>query len=305
MQGGGYRFAAIDVGSNAMRLLLARVWETATGPIFKKESLVRFPVRLGDDAFLRGVISAEKSRQLLLALSGFRTLMEAYRPIAYRAVATSAMREADNGAALVEQARERCGVELEIIPGPEEAGILYANHFERSLAADGTYLYVDVGGGSTELTLFHQGAIRASASFDIGTVRLLDGVVPVGRWQEMRSWLEEATRDCPEATAIGSGGNINKIFQLARRKPGKSLSFKRITAVYQQLSAMTLEQRMRDLGLRPDRADVIVPAAEIYLAVLRWAGVRRMHVPQIGLSDGLVHQLYETHRGVADGSAVA
>ena len=302
---GGSRFAAIDIGSNAVRLLLARVLETGEGPVFKKESLVRFPVRLGDDAFLRGTISAPRSRQLLLALSGFSSLMEAYRPLSYRAVATSAMREAANGPALVERVKERCGLELEIISGQEEAGILYANHFEQCLDPDGTYLYVDVGGGSTELTLFGEGCTRASASFDIGTVRLLDGLVPATRWEELRGWLQAATRDCPADVAIGSGGNINKIFQLARRKPGKPLSTKRIRAIHQQLAALTLEQRIRDVGLRPDRADVIVPAAEIYLAVLHWAGIRRIHVPQIGLADGLVHQLYELRRGVLQGAAVA
>lgn len=297
------KFAAVDIGSNAVRLLLARVFEGPSGPVFKKEALVRMPLRLGDDAFLRREISADKAWQLVKTLAGFRCLMDAYRPLAYRAVATAAMREAANGPILAGQIHDQCGLRLEIISGEEEASTIFANHFEERLEAGGTCLYLDVGGGSTELTLFGGGCSTASASFDIGTVRLLDDRVPEGRWLEMEAWIRAAARDCPEAVGIGSGGNINKIFRLSGRKEGQPISTKQIGAVHARLSALSLEARIRDLGLRPDRADVIVPAARIYLAVLRWAGIRRMYVPRIGLADGLVRQLYERHRGREAGSA--
>jgi exopolyphosphatase/guanosine-5'-triphosphate,3'-diphosphate pyrophosphatase len=290
------KFAAVDMGSNAVRLLLAQVFEGPSGPVFKKEALVRMPLRLGDDAFLRREISPDKAWQLIKTLSGFRCLMDAYQPLAYRAVATSAMREARNGPILAGQIHDQCGLRLEIISGEEEGSIIFANHFEQRLEAGGAYLYLDVGGGSTELTLFGSGCSTASASFDIGTVRLLDGMVPETRWREMKAWITAAIRGCPEIQGIGSGGNINKIFRLSGRKEGQPITPKHIRATHARLSALSFEARIRELGLRPDRADVIVPAARIYLSVLRWAGIRRMYVPQIGLADGLVHQLYEQHR---------
>jgi len=287
------KFAAIDVGSNAVRLLLSRVIENGGEPFFKKESLVRIPIRLGEDAFSQSRISREKEANLIKTMSGFRYLMEAYEAMDYIACATSAMREAENGNEIVERIRDASGIRLEIIDGRQEADIINSNHIEKRLNPDLSYLYVDVGGGSTELTLFSRGESVSSRSFNIGTVRLLKNLVRKSDWQEMKKWIKENTSSYPEISAIGSGGNINKIFRLSRKSDSKPITLKNIKSIYKSLASYTLEERIKVMGLRPDRADVILPAAEIYVSVMRWSGITQMFVPQIGLSDGLIHILYE------------
>jgi exopolyphosphatase/guanosine-5'-triphosphate,3'-diphosphate pyrophosphatase len=291
------RFAAIDIGSNAVRLLLARVFEDASGPYFKKEALFRMPLRLGDDAFIHNRISEEKAAKLVQTMAGFQRLMQAYEPLDHMACATSAMREAENGSAIAARIREETQIALEVIDGKAEAEVIYANHFAELLDTQQAYLYCDVGGGSTELTLFAAGRVIASMSFNIGTVRILAGRVPGERWEQMRRWIRNETRVLPQVSGIGSGGNINKVFRLTRGKEGKPISLRKIVELAAFLRAYSYEDRVKVLGLRPDRADVILPAIEIYQVVMHAARIKRMYVPQIGLADGLIHLLYERYTG--------
>lgn len=289
------KFAAIDIGSNAVRLLLSRVIENGKYPIFKKESLIRIPIRLGEDAFVRKRISAEKAEQLVNTMRGFKFLIEAYQAIDYMACATSAMREAENGEDVVKEIMRRSGIKLDIVAGQKEADIIYANHFEERLDKNKSYLYIDVGGGSTELTLFSHNQSITSHSFNIGTVRLLHGLVPDSRWKEMKQWVQVIAPEFKPVIGIGSGGNINKMFKLSRIKIGKPISYKRLRELDKYLNTFSLDERIKILGLRPDRADVIIPAADIFTSVMKWAKINRMYVPEIGLSDGMIRLLYERH----------
>lgn len=289
------KFAAIDIGSNAVRLLLSRVIENGKYPIFKKESLIRIPIRLGEDAFVRKRISAEKAEQLVNTMRGFKFLIEAYQAIDYMACATSAMREAENGEDVVKEIMRPSGIKLDIVAGQKEADIIYANHFEERLDKNKSYLYIDVGGGSTELTLFSHNQSITSHSFNIGTVRLLHGLVPDSRWKEMKQWVQVIAPEFKPVIGIGSGGNINKMFKLSRIKTGKPISYKRLRELDKYLNTFSLDERIKILGLRPDRADVIIPAADIFTSVMKWAKINRMYVPEIGLSDGMIRLLYERH----------
>ncbi len=286
------KFAAIDIGSNAVRLLLSRVVGENGQALIKKESLVRMPIRLGDDAFLKQYIGEEKKTALIHSMQGFRHLIEAYQPLAYRACATSAMREAKNGEEIASRIKSESGIELEIIRGETEAALIFANHDEA--AATLPFMYIDVGGGSTELTVFDQGKVIDARSFNIGTIRLLEDLVSKVTWQAMKDWLQNF-RSLKNLTGIGSGGNINKIYRLSGRKDGKPMSYKSISTIHDMLREHTFEERIRRLKLRPDRADVILPASEIYLSVMKWAGIRQMQVPQVGLADGIIHDLYRSH----------
>ena len=289
------KFAAIDIGSNAVRLLLSRVIENGKYPIFKKESLIRIPIRLGEDAFVRKRISAEKAEQLVNTMRGFKFLIEAYQAIDYMACATSAMREAEDGEDVVKEIMRRSGIKLDIVAGQKEADIIYANHFEERLDKNKSYLYIDVGGGSTELTLFSHNQSITSHSFNIGTVRLLHGLVPDSRWKEMKQWVQVIAPEFKPVIGIGSGGNINKMFKLSRIKTGKPISYKRLRELDKYLNTFSFDERIKILGLRPDRADVIIPAADIFTSVMKWAKINKMYVPEIGLSDGMIRLLYERH----------
>lgn len=290
------KFAAIDIGSNAVRLMLSRVIENGKQPFFKKESLIRIPIRLGEDSFTQKRISEEKKNNLLKTMIGFKHLIEAYEAVDYLACATSAMREAENGQEIVKRIKTESGIDLEIINGKREADIINSNHVEKGLDTNRSYLYIDVGGGSTELTLFSKTESITSRSFDIGTVRLLQNLVPKASWKEMKKWIKENTADFQPLFGIGSGGNINKIFRLSGKSEKKPLTYKNINRIYDYLNSFSLEQRINVLNLRPDRADVILPAAEIYLSVMKWAKIKQMFVPQIGLADGLIHILYEKYK---------
>jgi exopolyphosphatase/guanosine-5'-triphosphate,3'-diphosphate pyrophosphatase len=291
------RFASIDVGSNAVRLLLGQVHENGGPPIFKKDSLVRFPLRLGDDAFLQHRISPGKVDQMVGVMIAFRNLMDAYAPLAYRACATSAMREAANRDEILRSVRKASGIELEVISGRTEAEIIYANHSERELDEKAAYLYIDVGGGSTQVTLFAKGRSLASRSFDIGAIRILKKLVSPAQWRDMKRWIAQVASEQGPLLAIGSGGNINKIFMLAGNKVGRPVSAKKLKELDRLLSSHSVEERVRLFGLRPDRADVIVPALTIFRRVMKWAGIRKIHVPIMGLADGLIHQLYDRYVG--------
>jgi exopolyphosphatase/guanosine-5'-triphosphate,3'-diphosphate pyrophosphatase len=290
------KYAAIDIGSNAVRLLLSKVIVETDPPIFKKESLVRMPIRLGEDAFTTQAISTEKTEMLLHTMKGFRHLISSYQALDYMACATSAMREASNGPAIADRIREESGINLEIVPGQREADIIFSNHFEERLDSSKSYLYIDVGGGSTELTIFSRHKSITSRSFNIGTVRLVHDLVQDEQWNEMRKWLKAISPQFGSIRGIGSGGNINKVFRISRSKEGKPISFKKIKSIYRYLDTFTVEERIKVLGLRPDRADVIIPALVIFLRVMKWAKVKRLYVPQIGLSDGLVRILHDKHK---------
>lgn len=286
-------FAAIDIGSNAMRLLFCRVYKVDGKPHFSKEELIRMPIRLGEDVFLYGKISEEKSNRLITALKGFSELIKAYGVVAHRAVATSAMRDASNGDEIIEKVKKETGLSVEIIDGKVEASLVFSNHIEELINPKNAYLYIDVGGGSTELTLYFNNKVIAAKSFNIGTVRMLLDKVEKNEMEEMKIWLKKNTIGIHPLYAIGSGGNINKIYKMSGKKETKHLSYDKLKGIYEMLNSYTYQERIERLDLKPDRADVIVPAAKIFLTVMKTADIERIYVPQIGLSDGLVHELYE------------
>ncbi len=291
------KFAAIDIGSNAVRLLFGNVYEGAAEPIFKKADLVRVPLRLGDDAFLHKRISDAKADKLITVMKSFRHLINFYEVTDFRACATSAMREAVNGPEIVARVKKETGITIEIIDGKTEAQIIYSNHIAESLDKNYDYLYIDVGGGSTEITLFSREQVVTSRSFNIGTIRMLNDLVSREQWSEFKNWVKETTKDHRRPLiAIGSGGNINKIFKMSRKKQNRPLSYSKLKAIYDMLDAFTLDERIKILGLNPDRADVIIPASRIFLTVMKTAETDKLLVPQIGMADGLIHLLYEAYR---------
>lgn len=290
------KFAAIDIGSNAVRLLLARVFEKDNGPFIKKESLVRMPIRLGDDAFLRKSIPEEKIKKLTNTMLAFKYLMEAYEPLDYLACATSAMREADNSDKIINEIAKISGLKLEVIDGKREANIIFSTHIEAQLNPEMGYLYIDVGGGSTELTLFHKNEPVEEKSFNIGTIRLLNNLVTKKQWNEIKQWTREQCLKFGNISAIGSGGNINKIFRLSGKKENSPVNYKKLISISKTIRQYTFEERIYKLGLRPDRADVIIPAAKIFSSVMRWGAIKQIYVPQIGLADGLVNILYQRYK---------
>lgn len=289
-------FAAIDIGSNAMRLLFCRVYLVDGKPHFSKEELFRMPIRLGEDVFMQGKISTTKADRLITSLRGFSDLIRAYGVVGYRAVATSAMRDASNGLEIMERVKKETGIHLEIIDGKDEAALVFSNHIEELLNPRYAYLYIDVGGGSTELTLYFNNKVVAARSFNIGTVRMLLDKVEKDELEEMKSWLKRNTNGIHPLSGIGSGGNINKIFKMSGKKETKHLSYERLKGIYEMLCSYTYKERIERLDLKPDRADVIIPAAKIFLTVMKNADIEKVFVPQVGLSDGLVHGLYEQYR---------
>lgn len=288
----GHRFAAIDVGSNAIRMLFARVLPNGDVPYVVKESMFRMPLRLGADTFVRERIGEATAEKLLHTLHAFRHLVSAYEPVDLRACATSAMRRAQNGPELVERIRRETSFEIEIIEGSDEARIILANHVESRLDPKRNYVYVDVGGGSTEVTVLAKRKPVSSCSFPVGSVRLLTGNFEESVWDGMRDWLKTNVKGIRRPRAIGSGGNINKIFTLVGAKRGRAIRLAQIEAAIARVREYDVEDRVRLLGLRPDRADVIDHAARIYLSVMEWSGARKMYVPQVGLADGLVQEMY-------------
>lgn len=287
------RYAAIDVGSNAVRLLIADITQTEEGYTFKKNTLVRVPLRLGDDAFLEHRISGRKIEDLLKTMVAFKNLMDVYQVSKYLACATSAMREAHNGKEVILQIKEKANLDLEIIEGQREANIIYANHIEDTLDNNKSYLYIDVGGGSTELSVFVNKVPIASKSFDIGTIRILDNQDKEETWEEMKLWVREQTKLHKNLAGIGTGGNINKLYRMANEKEGQPLTFLKLKSLYNQLNGYSLKERIQVLGLNPDRADVIIPAAEIYITLMKWTGIKQVYVPRVGMVDGIINLLIE------------
>jgi exopolyphosphatase/guanosine-5'-triphosphate,3'-diphosphate pyrophosphatase len=287
------RLAAIDIGSNAARLLISDATDNYGKPEFNKINLVRVPLRLGFDVFEKKVISEEKTKMILHTIKAYKHLIEAYEVDHIKAAATSAMRDAENAADIIRQVKEETDIEIEVISGGYEASLIYENHIAENMDKEHAYLYIDVGGGSTELTFFAGNKLLFSASFNIGTIRLLKGQVTVSQWDVMKEYIRKETRSYADRIiAIGSGGNINKIFSISKRKEGKSLHIDLLKDYYKEFSSFSLEDRMRLYRLREDRADVIVPALLIYINVMRWAAAQEIYVPKIGLADGLIQHLY-------------
>ena len=286
--------AAIDIGSNAARLLITEVIEQANAkPLFNKLNLFRVPLRLGFDVFETKIISAEKIKMLLDTMQGFKHLMNAYKVEAVKACATSAMRDAENSATVISNVFKTAEIKIEIISGDTEANLVYENHVAENMDKDHSYMYIDVGGGSTEISLFANGILIFKNSFNIGTIRILKNLVEEKHWDEMKNAIKAVTRGQKAVVAIGSGGNINKVFSLSKKKDGKPLSLELLRDYHRELEAFPLEERIIRYSLRKDRADVIVPALSIYINAMRWAGAEEIYVPKIGLVDGLVQHLWE------------
>lgn len=287
------RYAAIDIGSNAMRLLVSNIVEQEGKETqFNKSSLVRVPIRLGQDVFTVGEISDENIERMIDAMKAYKLLMKVHKVEHYKACATSAMREADNNREIVEIIQREADIDIDIIDGKKEASIIASSDLKEYITTDKTYLYVDVGGGSTEFSLFSNGKIIASKSFKNGTVRMLNNMVNEIVWIEIEKWIKTHTASFDEITLIGSGGNINKLFKMTGKQQDKPLTFLGLNAQFSMLNKMTYDERIAELGLNPDRADVIIPATKIYLNAMKWSGARHLYVPKIGLSDGIVKAMY-------------
>jgi exopolyphosphatase/guanosine-5'-triphosphate,3'-diphosphate pyrophosphatase len=289
------KYGAIDIGSNAIRLLISNVIvENNREPQFKKASLVRVPIRLGEDAFVSGKISNENIARMKDAIEAFKLLMKIHGAQKYKACATSAMREAANGTIVVEKILKETGIKIDIIEGKEEAEIISSTDLNELIQGENSYLYVDVGGGSTEFTIFSGGKIITSKSFKMGTVRLLNNKKSINKeiFSDVEKWIRKNSKDLKRLSLIGSGGNINKLFKMSGRAEGKPISFIYLNAQYQFLKKMSYQERISELSLNPDRADVIIPATKIYLSAMKWSGARKIYVPKIGLSDGIIKGLF-------------
>lgn len=276
-----------------MRLLIAEVFELQDGYHTQKISFTRIPLRLGEDVFEYGAISHQKSVQLVKVMRAFWYLMDVHNIEFMRACATSAMREASNGREVADLVKREANVDIELIDGEEEANLIFSNFFVQKIDHTKSYLYVDVGGGSTELTLIKKGERVKSRSFKIGTVRMLKKKVKENQWSQAREWLKDITEKEDDLIGIGTGGNINRLYKMSRRTLIEPLSIEELEEIHKYVKGFSYEDRMYMLGLKPDRADVIVPAGEIYLRMMKKAGIKEMMVPKIGLSDGIVLGLYE------------
>ncbi len=286
--------AAIDIGSNAARLLINDVQKVKDGKtVFNKLNLVRVPLRLGFDVFGSKVISPEKKQMLVETMKSFRHLMNAYKVEALKACATSAMRDAQNAQEIIATVQNEADILIEVIDGDMEANLIYENHVAENMDIDHSYMYIDVGGGSTEISFFSNGILIYKKSFNIGTIRILKNMVTSAHWEELKNTIKAVTKDQKAVVAIGSGGNINKVFSLSKRKEGRPLSLELLKEYLDELEPMAIKQRIVKYGFRDDRADVIVPALQIYVNAMRWAGAQEIYVPKIGLVDGLIQHLWE------------
>ena len=284
--------AAIDIGSNAARLLINEVKEANGKAEFTKLNLLRIPLRLGFDVFTKGEIGPERKQMVIKTMTIFRELMEIYKVEHYRACATSAMRDAKNGQEIIDIVKEQADINIEIITGDEEATLIYENHVAEGLDKDFAYLYVDVGGGSTELTFYENNEMQYEHSFNIGTIRLLNGLVTPTIWDEMKDEIKDKIKSKKTIVAIGSGGNINKIFSMSKTKDGKPMPVSVIKKYLKEMEKFSVEERMQHYQIREDRADVIVPALTIFNNVMTWADIKHIYVPKISVADGLIHSIY-------------
>ncbi|APY07022.1 exopolyphosphatase [Winogradskyella sp. J14-2] len=287
------KYAAIDIGSNAVRLLISNIIEQKGKPtVFKKNSLVRVPIRLGADVFINGEISEYNQQRMIDTMMAFSLLMKSHGVVRYKACATSAMREAENSDKLTDSIIKNCGISIDIIDGEEEAAIIAATDLSSYIDENKTYLYVDVGGGSTEFSIIHNGNKIKSKSFKVGTVRLLNDIVTRETWNDLELWIKENATKYDKIDLIGSGGNINKIFKISGKALGKPLTYFYLSNYYTMLQNYSYEERITELNLNQDRADVIIPATRIYLSAMKWSGAKDIYVPKIGLSDGIIKSIY-------------
>ena len=288
------KFAAIDIGSNAIRILISNVIQTEDKSVyFQKNALVRVPIRLGEDSFTMGEISKRNIKRMVKAMKAFKLLMNVHGVSEYLAYGTSALREANNGSHVIDIIKKKAGVKVEIIDGTKEAEIISNSKISDFLNTRKTLLLVDVGGGSTEFTILNKEKNITSKSFNIGTVRLINNMVDERVWEQIKIWLQKHTKEFNKITLLGSGGNINKLIKLTKVKEGKPLSLISLNVIYKELESLSYEERMINFELNPDRADVILPAARIYLKALEWSGGQNIYVPKVGLSDGMIKYLYK------------
>jgi exopolyphosphatase / guanosine-5'-triphosphate,3'-diphosphate pyrophosphatase len=287
------KLAAIDIGSNAARLLISEVSINNHKPEFNKINLIRVPLRLGFDVFEKNEISVEKTSMIINTIKAYKFLLDAYEVKHIKAAATSAMRDAKNANEIIELVEKETGIRIEVISGGYEAALIYENHVAENMDKEHAYLYIDVGGGSTELTFFAENKLVFKESFNIGTIRLLKDQVNEKQWENMKDFIKTETKNyVGKIIAIGSGGNINKIFSLSKRKDGKPLPIELLKDYYKEIGSFSVEDRIHLYKFREDRADVIVPALQIYINVMRWAASDEIYVPKIGLADGLIQHLY-------------
>lgn len=286
------KLAAIDIGSNAIRLLINYVYEfPGDSPIFNKTSLVRMPVRLGKDVFTEKKISEHSAERMLDAMKAYKLMMDIYGVEEYLAYATSAMRESENGKDIIKKIKKKTGIKIKIIDGETEARLIFASELRRFVLDENNYLYVDVGGGSTELTLIQNNKVSISKSFEVGTVRLMEGRVDRSVYPEMKKWIEENIRKY-NVDLIGAGGNINHVYKYSGVKLGRPLQGSYVRKHFKIIREMSFEERLREFNMKTDRADVIEYALEIYVKVMKWSRAQRIHVPKIGISDGMIRTLY-------------
>ena len=288
------KYAAIDIGSNAIRLLITTIIEQYDSETkFKKTSLIRVPIRLGDDVFKLGLVSDDNYNSMEDSMKAFKLLMKVHNVSKYRACATSAMREAKNGKSITEKIKKITGIDIEIINGNEEAKIIALTNLKKYLVYDKTFLYVDVGGGSTEFTIYSKGKSVLSKSFKIGTVRLINELVPDSIWNQMKLWIKEHTKKYNQITLLGTGGNINSTYKFSGTKLGNPLSYYYLKKYFRTVESFSYEERISKLNMNLDRADVILPALNIYISAMKWSGAKEIYVPKIGLSDGIIRSLYQ------------
>ena len=288
------KLAAIDIGSNAIRILIANVvQEVGEHPVYMKSEMIRVPIRLGQDSFTVGEISKKNMKRVVKAMKAFKLIMKVNGVKHYMACATSALRESNNADELVARVKKKSKIKIEVIDGRKEAEIISNTTILDSFGQNRNYLYVDVGGGSTEFSVLQDGKRIVSKSFKTGTVRMINNMVNEKVWFEIEKWIQTHTAGIEKIALLGSGGNINKIFKLSNTKEGKPLTYIKINTFYQDLKMLTYEQRILKYNLNLDRADVILPALEIYLKALKWSGATKVFVPKIGLADGMIKMMYK------------
>ena len=290
------KYAAIDIGSNAVRLLVSNVIDYKGKTLFLKNALVRVPIRLGQDSFTEGKISDKNIKRMVKSMMAFRMLMKVHGVKDYLAYATSALRDAENGSSVVEKIFKKAGIQIEIIDGKKEAKIISNTNVFEKIDLEKTFLYIDVGGGSTEFSILKEGKRTESISFKIGTVRLLNQGVDTKTWNEVERWVKEHTASYSKIYLLGTGGNINKLHKMANVKDNRPITFLTLNAMYNRLKGLTYDERIVELGLNPDRSDVIIPAAELFLKTLQWSGAKVVYVPKVGLSDGMIRELYKNKK---------
>lgn len=288
-------FASIDIGSNAVRLLFSNVFIKNNKPYAEKASLIRIPLRLGEEVFKTNQISDKKANELLKTITAFGLLIDVYKPLKYAACATAAMREAENSSEVVKMIKKKSGIDIRIISGLEEAMIITASNNINVSDSFNYKMYIDVGGGSTEISILKGHEVVQSRSFNIGTIRMLHQKVNEDEWDNMKQWLKKFRGDFGKFYIIGSGGNINKIAKIYGKSDERIVQYDELARAYSHLSGFNIQERIEQLGLRPDRADVIEPAAKIFLSIMKWVRADFIFVPKIGLSDGMIYNLYREY----------